>query len=86
MFLFIFQGKVKVVRVQSVINTEQENKLLRGSTEDLGCSKASSHADGMYMCTSDIGHINALKVFQERQMAVISLYINISAMCQICYY
>jgi hypothetical protein len=50
MFLFIFQGKVKVVRVQSVINTEQENKLLRGSTEDLGCSKASSHADGMYIC------------------------------------
>lgn len=49
MFLFIFQGKVKVVRVQNVINTEQDNKLLRGSTEDLGCAKASSHADGMNM-------------------------------------
>ncbi|XP_076071487.1 uncharacterized protein LOC143042879 isoform X3 [Mytilus galloprovincialis] len=41
-------GKVKVVRIQTVVNTEQDNKLLRGTTEELGCVRSSSHADAMF--------------------------------------
>lgn len=61
-WIFIVKsGKVKVVRVQNVINTEQDNKLLRGSTEDLGCAKASSHADAMFGSLNSQRKLKALR-------------------------
>lgn len=54
-------GKVKVVRMQKVINTEQENKLMRGSTEDLGCVRSSSHADAMFGNLSSQRRLKALR-------------------------
>ena len=40
------QGRVKVVRTQTIIDVQNETKFVNQSTEELGCTRPYSHADG----------------------------------------
>ena len=45
---YIIQGRVKVVRSQPIIDVQNETKFVNQSTEELGCTRPYSHADGKY--------------------------------------
>ena len=55
--LFCSQGRVKVVRNQTIIDVQNENKFAGQTREDLGCVRPFSHAGGklkhMTMYTSN---------------------------------
>ena len=45
------QGKVKVVRSQTIVDVQNDTKFVNQSTEELGCARPYSHADGMSVFT-----------------------------------
>ena len=44
--VYFTQGRVKVVRTQTIIDVQNETKFVNQSTEELGCTRPYSHADG----------------------------------------
>lgn len=49
MFLLCFQGRVKVVRNQAIIDVQNEDKFAGQTREELGCVRPFSHAGGQYV-------------------------------------
>lgn len=41
-----FQGRVRVVRMQTVVDVQNESKFAYQKTEELGFGRSFSHADG----------------------------------------
>ena len=46
--IYVLQGNVKVVRSQTIVDVNNEMKFTNQSTEELGCARPYSHADGRF--------------------------------------